>query len=278
MDYYSILGVGRNASQDEIKRAYRELAMKHHPDRPDGDAEKIKAINEAYETLKDPIKRKNYDNPEPQYQYRYDTQNPFGQGFENIFSQAFGFGQPNMRRRVRNHDITLSYTINFLDMFTGKEVNISYKMPNGRPEYLDVRIPPGIRHGDVINFAGYGDDTIPNIPRGNLILKIKVTSHPTWKRTEDNLSTTEKVNVLDLILGTAIEITTPTNKLLSLAIPKGTKPGTTFSIAGHGVPNVNSGRPGNLYIKIEAIIPNVSDKKLLEKIKEIKDAIDYSTE
>ena len=273
MDYYSILGVPRNASQDDIKKAYRKLAMKHHPDRG-GDTAKLSQINEAYDTLKDPAKRQHYDNPQPQY--RFNTQNMNGagmHGFEDMFAQAFGFRQPDMRRRARNQDISLSYTINFSDIFTGKEVTVSYNLPSGKQEHLDIRIPAGIRSGDIINFAGYGDDSIPNLPRGNLILKIKITSHPSWKRSEDNLSTIKEVSVLNLILGTSIELTTPTGKTLSLNIPKGTKPGTTFSIAGHGIPNVNTSRPGNLYIKIEATIPNITDQELLKKIEEIKNAI-----
>lgn len=146
-------------------------------------------------------------------------------------------------------------------------------MPSGKQEYIDVRIPAGVRNGDVVNFPGYGDNSFPGIPRGNLQLQIKVPSHPTWKRSEDNLTTTKQISVFDLLLGTDIEIETPIGKLLSLNIPKGTKPGTTFSIAGHGVPNVNTTRPGNLYIKIEAIVPNIVDDTILEKLKDIKDAI-----
>jgi curved DNA-binding protein len=272
MDYYSILGVSRNATSEEIKKAYRKLAMKHHPDRG-GDTQKLAQINEAYDILKDPTKRQQYDNP--QQQYKFNTQNMHSAGmggFEDVFAQAFGFAPQNMRRRARNQDISLSYTISFSDIFTGKDVTVSYNLPSGRPEHLDIRIPPGIRSGDVINFAGYGDDSIPNLARGNLILKIKITPHPIWTRNDDNLSTTKKINVLDLILGTSIEVTSPTGKMFSLNIPKGTKPNTIFSIPGHGVPNVNTNRPGNLYVKIEALIPNITDKQILKQIEDIKNA------
>ena len=266
MDYYSTLGVGRNASQDEIKRAYRKLAMQHHPDRG-GDTQTLAQINEAYDTLKDPIKRTQYDNPQPQY--RFNTSNMGG--FEDVFAQAFGFNQPQRRRR--NRDVQLSYTLEFKDIFTGRGISVAYNLPSGKQEFLDVKIPAGVKDGDVVNFAGYGDNSIPNIPRGNLILKIRVPAHPIWKRSDDNLTTVRKLCIFDLILGTDLIIETPTGKILNLNIPKGTKPGTTFSIAGHGAPNVNTNRQGNLYIKIEATIPKIDDQNLLNKIEEIKNAI-----
>jgi curved DNA-binding protein len=272
MDYYSILGVGRNASPEEIKRAYRKLAMKHHPDRG-GDTQTLAQINEAYDTLKDPQKRQQYDTLQTQHQYRYNTQNnPFGPGFEDIFSQAFGFN-PNMRRQRRNRDVQISYTIEFKDIFTGRGISVAYNLPSGRQEFLDVKIPAGIKDGDIVNFTGYGDDSFPNIPRGNLILKIRVPTNPIWKRSDDNLTAIKKLCIFDLILGTDLIIETPTGKLLNLNIPQGTKPGTTFSIAGHGVPNVNTSRQGNLYIKIDTTIPKIEDKDLLDKIEEIKNAI-----
>ena len=267
MDYYSILGVGRNASQDDIKKAYRKLAMKHHPDRG-GDTAKLSQINEAYDTLKDPMKRTQYDNPQPQH--RFNTSNMGG--FEDMFAQTFGFN-PNMRRQGRNKDIQISYTLQFKDIFTGRGISLAYNLPSGRQEYLDVKIPPGVKDGDIVNFAGYGDDSVPNIPRGNLILRIRIPSYAGWSRADDNLTTTKKLCIFDLILGTDLVIETPMNKLLNLNIPKGTRPGTTFSIAGHGVPNVNTSRQGNLYIKIEATMPKIEDQILLDKIEEIKHAI-----
>ena len=269
MDYYSILGVSKNASQDEIKRAYRKLAMQHHPDRG-GDAGKLQEINQAYDTLKDPVKRTQYDNPQPQYRFTT-SQNPFGPGFEDMFSH-FGFNQPQRRQR-RNRDVRLSYTLDFIDIFTGRGISLAYKLPSGRQEFIDIKIPAGIKNNDVINFAGYGDDSVTNIPRGNLILNLRVPNHPIWRRDEDNLHMTTSVSVFDLLLGTSIELTTPTNKKISLNIPQGTKPGTTFSIAGHGVPNVNTSRQGNLYIKIDGIIPKITDEQILQQLKDIRNEI-----
>ena len=274
MDYYSILGVNRNASQDDIKKAYRKLAMAYHPDRG-GDHNKFAEINSAYDTLSDPAKRQQYDNPQPQFNYNandFRGRNPF----EDIFSGAFGFGGPQTRQ-LRNRDVNIEYKLTFEELFTGKAVNIQYRLPSGRIEILDAAVPPGVKQNDSVRFAGMGDDSFPQVPRGNLILNIKVQPHRKWTRDNDNIITSHNVSVFDLILGTAIEITTPVGRHFSLTIPKGTKPGTVFSISGQGIPNVNTRRPGNAHIKVESVVPKIQDEAILQKIKEIKDEIDKLT-
>ena len=274
MDYYSILGVNRNASQDDIKKAYRKLAMAHHPDRG-GDHNKFAEINSAYDTLSDPEKRQQYDNPQPQFNYNandFRGRNPF----EDIFTGAFGFGGPQ-HRQVRNRDVNIEYRLTFEEVFTGKAVNIQYRLPSGRIESLDAAIPPGVKHNDSVRFAGMGDDSIPHAQRGNLILNIRVQPHFKWARDNDNIITTHSVSVFDLMLGSAIEVTTPVGRHFSLTIPKGTKSGTVFSISGQGIPNVNTRRPGNAHIKVESVIPKIQDEAILQKIKEIKDEIDKLT-
>jgi curved DNA-binding protein len=268
MDYYSILGVPKNASQEEIKKAYKKACMKHHPDRG-GDEALFKQINEAYATLGDAQKRAAYDNPQPHIDSSYFRGNP--QGFEDIFAQAFGFGGPR-RRQARNRDVRINYTISFKEVFTGAAASLAVKLPSGRQEVLDIHIPKGVKNGDTVNLAGYGDDSLKGIPRGNLFINIKVISDPNWRRDGDNIYCEKKINIFEIILGTKINITTPTNNTISLNVPQGTRPGTTFSVPGHGAPNVNTNKPGNLYVKIDGIVPKIKDTKLLTMIEELKDA------
>ena len=183
MDYYSILGVSKNASQDEIKKAYRKLAMQHHPDKG-GDEEKFKQVSTAYDTLSDPGKRSEYDNPQPQFNWQNGApgNNPFG----DIFGQQFGFNPFGSRRpQNKNKDIQLNYTLDLKDCFLGRSLTLRYRLPSGRDEFVDVNIPPGCKDGDVVQIPrGSNPDTtfsvqgygIPNDrtgKRGTMYVKLK---------------------------------------------------------------------------------------------------------
>ena len=269
MDYYSILGVSKNATQDDIRKAYKSLAMKNHPDRG-GDSTKFQQINEAYETLKDPSKRQQYDNPNHQtFNFRAgDWGNQGFNNFEDVFSSMFGnMGQ---RQRARNRDITIAVNISLEDVLTGKEMIASYRLNSGKEETVNINIPKGARHTDTIRYEALGDDSIPNVPRGNLNVKIHINKHPRFRRDQDNLYVNHKVNVLDLITGVDTVIKTLDKRNLNLKIPRGTQPGTTFSLQGHGVPNIRSGHTGTLYVTIVGEVPKISDMRIIQKIEELK--------
>lgn len=270
MDYYSILGVSKTATQEEIKKAYRKLAMKHHPDRG-GDAEMSAKINEAYSVLGDPAKRQQYDNPQPEFNFRTSG---FGNGdpFEDIFAQAFGFGG-RRRQQAKNRDVQLTYTVELKDCFTGRGVSLSYQLPSGRTEHIDVKIPAGVKNGDVVHIDGYGDDSYPQLARGRLILKIRVKNSKNWQLDGIDLYTVEKINIFDLIIGTEISIDTPEGKTINLKVPNGSQSGTSFSITGHGLPHRKSGKRGKLFVKVIGEIPKIKDNKILAKLQEIKNEL-----
>ena len=275
MDYYTILGVPRNATPEQIKKAYRQKAKQYHPDRPDGDSEMFKRVSEAYEILSNSDKRSAYDNPQPDFNFRsnnFRSGNPFaGSPFEDMFSHQFGF---NRRQPQKNKDIVLSAKINLEEVYSGKSLIMQYRLQSGKVETVDVQIPPGAKNGDQIRFEGLGDDGLVNFRRGDLHVKISINPSDKWLREGNNLITKKSVNVFDLLLGCAIIIKTPDQKSVKLNIPKATKPGTMLSISGYGLPDLSNSRiRGNIIVQINAEIPKINDENILEEISNIRNKI-----
>jgi len=269
MDYYHILGVNKNASDSEIRKAYKKKSMQHHPDRG-GNEEEFKKVNEAYSTLKDPQKRQDYDNPR-QFNFNTNNMNASGFGFEDLFAQAFGFGpQGRPARHQGNLHINLGVKVTLEDVMIGKTLTAAYTLASGRNETVDITIPIGIMDGQKIRYQGLGDDTHREYPRGDLHVTVRVLPHKKWKRKNFDLFSTISTNIFDFVVGGVYNVETIDGKNIALKIPKGTKPGTTFSINGYGVPNIQNGRRGSLYITVDANVPNIQDEKILNTIKEIR--------
>lgn len=263
MDYYSILGVPRNASDQDIRKAYKKQSMQHHPDRG-GDEAKFKQVNEAYQTLKDPQKRADYDNP--QTQYRFDTSS-FGNGpqdFEDLFGM---FNNGGFRQqRQRNRDINLNLKLNLQDVLVDNNRTLRYKGLDGQDNVVDISIPAGINHGQIIKYRGLGDKRYSNMPPGNLLITVHVMPHKNFRRSGNDLYTMLTVSSLDAIVGTTVEITTLANKNFALHIPAGIKNGTKLRITGEGI------KGGSLIVTVELETPKLTDAQV-ERIREIRDAI-----
>ena len=270
MDYYSILGVTRNASPQDIKKAYKKASMIHHPDRGGNQDEFVK-VQQAYEVLSNSDKRNAYDHPQQANPFggQQQGQNPFaGTPFEHHFQH--GFGQQQQRQTPRNRDINVQAEIELAEVLTGKNLIIQYQLQTGKMETVTVDVPAGAKHGDTIQYEGLGDNGHPRYPRGNLLVRIKVKKTKHWERDSDNLITKKDVNVFDLLLGCVILVTTLENKKLELKVPQGTNPGQTFNIPGYGLPNMQTGKRGNMYITIGIDIPKITDKDVLDKIQQLK--------
>lgn len=262
-DYYKTLGVGKNASPDEIKKAYRSLAMKHHPDRG-GDEKKFKEIEEAYRILSDPAQKSNYDNP-----------SPFGNGnmneeiFEQFFRNPFGFSG-GFRAGPRNPSVHVTIDITLEDAFRGKTIDAEIGLSNGKTKLVSINIPPGIETGMQVKYSGMGETLHPKLQPGDLIATIRVLNHRIWQRQGDHLIYEKSISAWDAILGTSLTVTTIDGKMLSINIPAGTQPDTMLSCKGEGMPNVKSGQRGNLLIKVKVEIPKQISKEQARLIEEIK--------
>tara|TARA_B110000305_G_scaffold49579_1_gene53439 strand:+ start:7520 stop:8389 length:870 start_codon:yes stop_codon:yes gene_type:complete len=282
MDYYSLLGINKSASQEELKKAYKKSSMQHHPDRG-GDEEKFKEINEAYATLKDPQKRAGYDrfgtsDPQQQqqqggfqYQHNGNNINPNDPGFQDVFNQMFGNGHPFGGRRpqpMKNEDIHLSIDLGLDEVFSGKTIRVSYNLNVGGQQTHEITIPPGIH--EVIRYQGLGNNSINNIPRGDLYAKIRIRNSSNWQRDGLNLHTVVPISVFDLLLGTEVTIKTPEGKNLSVKVPRGSQPSVVFSIHGYGIPDPRAGRRGIIFVNLKTKIPKIEDPELIERITTLK--------
>jgi curved DNA-binding protein len=272
IDYYQTLGVNKNASQDEIKKAYRKMSMKHHPDRG-GDEKQFKQINEAYATLSDSQKKAQYDNPHQHQAYHFnsgDVNDIFEQMFGGFGGAPFGFrGGQQRGRSMRNKDLNINIEVTLEDVVRGKEVVGSIKLPSGRDQALNLSIPPGVQGGDSIKFQGLGDDSIPGQPRGNIIASIREIRHPDFKRIDRNLHTEVEVNSFEAIIGKTIKVRTIDNATLDVKIPAGINSGQSVKCAGYGVPSTSNPHRGDLIISVKVLTnKNLSaeDIKILEQM------------
>lgn len=269
MDHYTTLGVERTATQEEIKKAFRKLAMQHHPDQG-GDTKKFAEITAAYEILSNPQKRQEYDTPKREFNF---SSSNMGGDFNDLFSQFFS--QTRVMRK--NQDIRLSMQVTLEDVAVGKDVVGSYVLPSGRSETVNVKIPPGIENGETIRFKHLGDDAMADAQRGDLLISVKVLPHKTFVRDGTNIVLKKSIDIFDLLIGTTVVIEDLTGSSVSVNIAKGTNPGTTLSVSGRGLPDFRTGKVGNLYIHIKGVVPFIEDELLINKIKEIKNEINPST-
>lgn len=277
-DHYQTLGVDRTATQDEIKKAYRKLASQHHPDRG-GDTKKFQEIQVAYDTISDPAKRAEYDNPSP-----FGTNSDgswreagFPPGFEDIFSQMmsgrggnpFGFNFRNSAPQ-RNRTLNIQTTITLEEAFNGKDLIAGLKLPSGRDQTIEVKIPRGIQDGTTLRLTGMGDDSVPNQPKGDIHLTINVQQHEQYQRNGDDLVASIEVNAIDAILGKVIRVTTIDRKTLEVTINPGTQHGQVYSATGYGMPNMRDPRfVGRLLLGINIKIPTDLTEAQLAKVRDI---------
>jgi len=275
-DYYKTLGVSENASPDEIKKAYRSLANKHHPDKG-GDQARFKDISVANDILSDPQKRAEYDQ-QRMYgggpQVRFTSGDPFG----DIFGQAgnpFGdiFGHMRGRQQHRNRDLNIQCQVTLLDSYLGKQLEANYRLPSGRNQTVVINVPPGISHGETIRYQGLGDDTVPQAPRGNLNVTIIVLPDQNFQRVNDDLYTTVHINPIEAMIGCHRTVKFITGEDREIDIRPGVESGTEYASAGTGFSNLQTNRKGRFVILINIRTPNITDPLLIAELRRLNDAI-----
>lgn len=262
MDHYETLGISRDASEQEIKKAFRKLASKHHPDKG-GDQEQFKRIQGAYEVLSDPDKRAQYDNPNPfnQFEGFGGSSNPF----EGIFGDIFG----TRRQPVKNPDGVVDVTITLLQAYTGTNMIVS----TGYTQ-LDISIPQGTDEGDRLRVPGKGPVRIRELPPGDLFVRIHVDPPINWGRKGPDLFMRQNINVFDAITGCNVTIVHLDGTKYQLSVPPGTEHGTKLRMNGLGMFIPNRGVQGNLNVIIELDVPRVTATEDIELLNNIKQKYD----
>jgi len=274
-DFYKILGVSESAGPDEIKKAYRSLANKHHPDKG-GDQAKFKDISVAYDTLSDAQKKAEYDHKRQfgdAQQFHFNQGggfDPFGHMFGGGFPQGHPFGDivGHMRGQPRrNRDLNIQCQISLVDSFTGKQVEASFQLPSGRNQNVVIDLPAGVNNGDTIRYSGLGDDSIPQMPRGNLNVTVVVTPHPKYERRGDDLFTNVEINPIEAMIGCKKTVETLTGSKLELEIRAGVETGVEFASHGNGFKNINSNQRGRFVSVVHIVTPKVTDPTIIAELK-----------
>ena len=281
---YETLGVSESASADEIKKAYRKLARKYHPDinKDESAVDKFKEINAAYEVLSDPEKKAQYDQFGDQMfggQNFHDFARGQGQGvdLDEILRQMFGgggggfsggfggaqggfggfggFGGPDL-------DVSARITVPFMTAVQGGKYKI-----NVEGESFDIKIPAGIKSGETLRVRGKGKSYQGQ--RGDLLIKVEIAESNEYKRKGDNLYKTFDVPLKEALFGGKVQVETP-EKEVSLKVPKNTKNGQKFRLKGKGVPDRKTAMRGDLYLIANVVLPDVDSldpevKKVLEE-------------
>jgi len=294
-DYYKILGVSRGADDKEIKSAYRQLALKYHPDKNPDSEEHFKQINEAYEVLGDAEKRSKYDQLGSSYrtweqagrapggfdwsQWASGAQGGTrvevgdigdlfgGGGFSDFFNSVFGMGAQG-RSRLRGRDMEQPITISLVEAYSGTTRTYTR---DGRK--FEVDIPPGSKTGTRVRISGEGEQSSGQ--PGDLYLKVRVQDMPGIERKSDNLLTEAEIDLFTAVLGGEVEVSTPGGPVM-LTIPAGSQPDRTFRLRGRGMPNLRDpDQHGDLLARLKVSLPkNLSDeeRKLFDQLAELREA------
>ena len=288
-NYYDVLGVNEQSTSADITKAFKDLAKTHHPDRG-GDEAKFKEINEAYATLKDSKKRHEYDTMRKFGGTSQGGQHPFFN--EDIFGDFFsGFGNGDMdfngrfnftgkqgdervfrnfRQQPRgNRNVQVRMAISIKEAMLNNDKTINYKLPSGREEFATVKIPAGVQHGVTFKFKGMGDDSIKNMPRGDLMVIMSVLDSDGYTRKGNDLYTDKTIDCFQAVRGHDFNLNTLEDKIIKVKVPAGTQPNTMLLVKGRGMPvHKTLGIRGNLYVKIHVLIPQLSAQDL-KKIKDL---------
>ena len=303
-DYYDVMGVDRNASQDDIKKAYRRLARKYHPDvsKEDDAEERFKEVGEAYAVLKDPEKRAAYDQlgkdwqagqvfkPPPDWNAGFEYSgtgfdgdaSQFSDFFDSLFGGQFRTSRAGRRASgysVRGEDHHARVLIDLEDAYTGATRSISLRGAElddsghvvTKERTLNVRIPKGVRQGQRIRLAGQGAPGIGDAPAGDLYLEIEFNPHGLYRVEDRDIYAELPITPWEAALGATISVPTPAGNV-DMKVPAGTTRRRTLRLKGRGIPGK---QPGNMYVELAITLPAADSEKAKSLYNAMREQLDY---
>lgn len=299
-DYYKILGVDRGASADQIKKAYRKLAQKYHPDvsKDPGGEEKFKEVGEAYETLKDPEKRAAYDQlgsyqpgqdfrPPPDWGKQFDQEFSFEDiDLADLFAGMAGgrqrAGPGAAQFRMPGEDYEVAAPISLEDAYRGTEIELNLSVPEADekgllrrvPRTLKVRIPRGATDGQKLRLAGKGGKGFNGGRDGDLYLNITLRPHPLFRVTGHDLYVDLPLAPWEAVLGTAVEVPT-LGGTVNLKVPANTRAGQRLRLSGRGLPKPGGGA-GDLYAIAQIVVPAAASERERELFKQLAESSSFN--
>ena len=297
-DYYAILGVAKTAMPEDIKRAYRKLARKCHPDVNPGDVqaeERFKKISEAYHVLGDSERRRKYDHVGPEAFARDFDGSAFSEQFGDLFRGGGfsvggfnieellgGFGStspPGGRRHVRRpppargRDIRVGLELSLEDAVNGTERLISYRSEDGNAQRSRVRIPAGVRQGSKVRVRGKGAAGSAGGSHGDLYVEVSIATHPRFRLVGDDLHTSLPITIYEAALGGQLEVPTLSGTA-TISLPAGTGNGQVFRLRGKGAAR-RTGGVGDLMAKVSIELPSQLDDSMLAIMRQVRDKHSY---
>jgi len=262
MDYYQTLGVAKNATQEDIKKAYRRMAGIHHPDKG-GDTATFQRVQEAYEILSDPQKKQQYDNPNP-FGPGHGMHGGFPGGFQfhmngfnmgDIFGQMFG-GHPGGGFKPQMPSYRTAVQITLEDVFNGGEQTFQFQTHQG-VQAVKIQIPKGVEDGATMRYDNLIKDAI-------LLVEFRILPHSKYERQGPHLYSVHEVDIFDLIVGGTFKFKVISGKTMDVTIPAKTQPGAKLRLASEGLPSNNNF--GDQYILLKPYIPDIIDSSITDSI------------
>ncbi len=305
-DYYKTLGVGRDASPEDILKAYRDLARKYHPDlNPENEQakEKFQQVQNAFDVLNDTKKREMFDRYGSDFEAAGAAAGPAwqgggpqgGQGFDVNLEDLFGgrgggggggfadlfkqFGQRGRQQQrqpaapARGANLRHELTVPFTTAVLGGEAQIAVRRSDGRAETIQVKIPAGISSGKKIRLRGQGEPSPNGGPDGDILIQLLVASHPHFQRQGKRLDVRVPITLAEAIAGAKVDVPSP-HGTITLTVPPGTSSGSKLRVKGQGVPD-EKGSPGDLFAELQIVLPKEMDeadrKQLCEVVEKYSD-------